>query len=184
MNKSQLVEAVAETLGSRRHAADAVDAVLEAIMRAVAAGEQVSIAGFGTFEQVERPARSASTPRAGERAQLETTAIPGFRAGQRFKDVISGTEQSGGGGGYGAEKESYSQQVRLYRSNEEHGKESRQQEGGGAGPREEDSLCETVLGVTGSQRGSREEAMKIKVAREAYYTSSATCSTTIRAHRS
>lgn len=99
MNKSQLVEAVAETLGNRRHAADAVDAVLEAIMRAVAAGERVSIAGFGTFEQVERPARGAGTPRASEHAQVGKAAIPGFQAGQRFKDVISGTERSGGGGG-------------------------------------------------------------------------------------
>ncbi|MFC9289007.1 HU family DNA-binding protein, partial [Streptomyces sp. NPDC057052] len=38
MNKAQLVEAIADKLGGRQQAADAVDAVLDAIVRATVAG--------------------------------------------------------------------------------------------------------------------------------------------------
>ncbi|CAM5416435.1 Integration host factor subunit beta [Streptomyces microflavus] len=57
MNKAQLVEAIADKVGGRQQAADAVDAVLDAIVRAVVAGDRVSVTGFGSFEKVDRPAR-------------------------------------------------------------------------------------------------------------------------------
>ena len=60
MNKAQLVEAIADKVGGRQQAADAVDHVLDAIVRAVVAGERVSVTGFGSFEKVERPARYAA----------------------------------------------------------------------------------------------------------------------------
>lgn len=53
MNKAHLVETVSKKLGiSLPKAADAVDAVLDAIVRAVVKGEQVSVTGFGSFEKV------------------------------------------------------------------------------------------------------------------------------------
>ncbi len=57
MNKSQLIEAVAAKLGGRQQAADAVDAVLDAMVRAVDAGERVSVTGIGSFEKADRSAR-------------------------------------------------------------------------------------------------------------------------------
>ncbi len=62
MNKAQLVEAIADKLGGRQQAADAVDAVLDAIVRATVAGDRVSVTGFGSFEKVDRPARYARNP--------------------------------------------------------------------------------------------------------------------------
>jgi len=93
MNKAQLVEAIADKLGGRRQAADAVDAVLDAMVRAVVAGERVSITGFGSFERVERPARYARNPQTGERVRVRKTAVPRFRAGQGFKDLVSGSKK-------------------------------------------------------------------------------------------
>ena len=55
MNKAQLVEAIADKVGGRQQAAEAVDHVLDAIVRAVVAGERVSVTGFGSFEKVDRP---------------------------------------------------------------------------------------------------------------------------------
>ncbi|MBB1254132.1 HU family DNA-binding protein [Streptomyces alkaliterrae] len=93
MNKAQLVEAIQDKLGGRQQAADAVDIVLDAIVRAVCAGERVSVTGFGSFEKVERPARYARNPQTGERVRVKKTSVPRFRAGQGFKDLVSGTKK-------------------------------------------------------------------------------------------
>ncbi|MFD7645889.1 HU family DNA-binding protein [Kitasatospora sp. NPDC059795] len=93
MNKAQLVEAVAEQLGGRKAAAEAVDAVLDTMVRAVVAGDRVSVTGFGTFEKVERSARFARNPQTGERVKVKKTAVPRFRPGQGFKDLVSGSKK-------------------------------------------------------------------------------------------
>ncbi|MEU9335277.1 HU family DNA-binding protein [Streptomyces sp. NPDC048290] len=93
MNKAQLVEAIADKMGGRQQAADAVDAVLDAIVRAVVAGDRVSVTGFGSFEKVERPARYARNPQTGERVRVKKTSVPRFRAGQGFKDLVSGSKK-------------------------------------------------------------------------------------------
>ncbi|MEV8401125.1 HU family DNA-binding protein [Streptomyces niveus] len=93
MNKAQLVEAIADKVGGRQQAADAVDAVLDAVVRAVVAGERVSVTGFGSFEKVDRPARYARNPQTGERVRVKKTSVPRFRAGQGFKDLVSGSKK-------------------------------------------------------------------------------------------
>ncbi|MEU1279597.1 HU family DNA-binding protein [Streptomyces sp. NPDC005805] len=98
MNKAQLVEAIADKLGGRQQAADAVDAVLDAIVRAVVGGDRVSVTGFGSFEKVERPARYARNPQTGERVRVKKTSVPRFRAGQGFKDLVSGSKKLPKGG--------------------------------------------------------------------------------------
>ncbi|MEU6537612.1 HU family DNA-binding protein [Streptomyces sp. NPDC047000] len=98
MNKAQLVEAIADKMGGRQQAADAVDAVLDAIVRAVVAGDRVSVTGFGSFEKVDRPARYARNPQTGERVRVKKTSVPRFRAGQGFKDLVSGTKKLPRGG--------------------------------------------------------------------------------------
>ncbi|UUU25151.1 HU family DNA-binding protein [Streptomyces sp. DSM 40750] len=98
MNKAQLVEAIADKVGGRQQAADAVDAVLDAIVRATVAGERVSVTGFGSFEKVDRPARYARNPQTGERVRVKKTSVPRFRAGQGFKDLVSGSKKLPRGG--------------------------------------------------------------------------------------
>ncbi|MGC9498720.1 HU family DNA-binding protein [Streptomyces sp. WG7] len=93
MNKAQLVEAIADKLGGRQQAADAVDAVLDALVRAVVSGDRVSVTGFGSFEKVDRPARYARNPQTGERVRVKKTSVPRFRAGQGFKDLVSGSKK-------------------------------------------------------------------------------------------
>ncbi|GAA4332156.1 hypothetical protein GCM10023086_62800 [Streptomyces venetus] len=98
MNKAQLVEAIADKMGGRQQAADAVDHVLDAIVRAVVSGERVSVTGFGSFEKVDRPARYARNPQTGERVRVKKTSVPRFRAGQGFKDLVSGSKKLPRGG--------------------------------------------------------------------------------------
>jgi DNA-binding protein HU-beta len=98
VNKAQLVEAIADKVGGRQQAAEAVDAVLDAIVRAVVSGDRVSVTGFGSFEKVDRPARYARNPQTGERVRVKKTSVPRFRAGQGFKDLVSGSKKLPRGG--------------------------------------------------------------------------------------
>lgn len=93
MNKADLIEVVSARLGDRRAASTAVEAVVDAITRAVAKGEKVGISGFGVFEPVDRAARTARNPTTGEAVRLERTRIPKFRPGQGFKDIVSGAKE-------------------------------------------------------------------------------------------
>ncbi len=90
MNRAGLVDEVTEVLGDRRTAAAAVDAVLFAVQRAVSAGESVGLTGFGVFERVDRPARTARNPATGGTVQVAAGAVPRFRAGTAFREIVSG----------------------------------------------------------------------------------------------
>jgi len=93
VNKADLIEVVTARLGDRRTASTAVEAVVDAITRAVAKGEKVGISGFGVFEPVDRAARTARNPTTGEAVRLDATRVPKFRPGQGFKDIVSGAKE-------------------------------------------------------------------------------------------
>ena len=93
MNKSELIEVVTAKVGDRRSASTAVEAVVDAITRAVAKGEKVAITGFGVFEKVDRAARIARNPATGAPVKLKKTSVPKFRPGQGFKDIVSGAKK-------------------------------------------------------------------------------------------
>jgi DNA-binding protein HU-beta len=93
VNKAQLIDKLSAQLGSRKAATDAVDAVVDTITRSVAAGERVAITGFGVFEKVARPARTGRNPRTGATVKIKKTTVPKFKAGQSFKEVVSGARK-------------------------------------------------------------------------------------------
>jgi DNA-binding protein HU-beta len=94
MNKAQLIEALADHYdGSKAEAGKALNAVVETITRQTAAGEKVSITGFGVFEKVPRAARMVRNPRTGERKRAKATAVPRFRAGSDLKAFVSGAKK-------------------------------------------------------------------------------------------
>ena len=67
MKKSDIAGRVADRIGLSQSAAGyAVDAVFEAVGEALANGEEVRIAGFGTFGARNRPARTGRNPQTGE----------------------------------------------------------------------------------------------------------------------
>src|SRR4051812_20427055 len=92
-NKAQLIEALSERLGDKKVASQAVDGLVDIIIRTVNKGEKVNITGFGVFEKRARAARTARNPRTGEAVRVKKTNVPAFRAGTTFKDVISGAKK-------------------------------------------------------------------------------------------
>ncbi|MFX0537770.1 HU family DNA-binding protein [Ornithinimicrobium sp. Y1847] len=93
MNKADLIEALAPQLGGRVAATHAVEVLVDTIMREVASGGSVALTGFGTFEKVDRAARTGRNPRTGEAVPIEATSAPRFRPGAYFKDVVSDPDQ-------------------------------------------------------------------------------------------
>jgi DNA-binding protein HU-beta len=90
MNKSQLVDALADRLGDRRAAATAVDALLQIVVDTVRSGDSVSLAGFGVFESRARAARTGRNPRTGESVDVPATTVPAFRPGTGFRSAVAG----------------------------------------------------------------------------------------------
>lgn len=89
MNKADLVSAIETRLGGKKAATDAVDAVLDVIIREVARGNKVTITGFGTFEKVARAARTGRNPRTGATVPIKKTAVPKFKPGTGFKAAVA-----------------------------------------------------------------------------------------------
>lgn len=90
MNKQDIVAKVSESADlSKADAGRAVDAVIAAITEGLAAGQQVSIAGFGSFEVRQRAARTGRNPRTGETIEIAASNSPGFKAGKALKDAVN-----------------------------------------------------------------------------------------------
>ena len=89
MNKAELVAALEARLGSRKAAAEALEAVVDTIQRAVVRGEKVAISGFGSFERAVRNARTGRNPRTGEKVRIKKTSVPRFKAGTSFKAYVA-----------------------------------------------------------------------------------------------
>lgn len=89
MNKADLVDAVEAKLGSRKAAVDAVEVIIDTIVRSVTKGERVAISGFGTFERVQRAARTGRNPRTGETVRIKKTSVPKFKPGTSFKAYVA-----------------------------------------------------------------------------------------------
>ena len=89
MNKTQLIEAVAEKAeSSKKDAEKAVSAMIETIEEQVADGQDVRIVGFGTFERRERKERTGCDPRTNEKITIPASKVPAFKAGKAFKDAV------------------------------------------------------------------------------------------------
>lgn len=91
MNRSDLTTAIAESTGlSASQAQSALDAVIETVISAVAAGDRISLPGFGTFEARERSARTGRNPQTGATIEIAAGRGPVFKPGTQFKERVRG----------------------------------------------------------------------------------------------
>ena len=92
MNKSELIEQVAERADIKRSEAEsAVNALTEVVKETLQRGGDVAITGFGKFSVAERGARQGVNPQTGERIQNAASKAPKFSAGADFKKALKGT---------------------------------------------------------------------------------------------
>ena len=89
-NKNDLIGIVADkaTL-TKVQAAEAVDAMFEAITEALKAGEEVRLVGFGTFAVSKRKATTGRNPSTGAAIQIPASKQAKFRPGKTLKDSLN-----------------------------------------------------------------------------------------------
>ena len=89
MNKSELIEAIAQEAGiSKAAAAKALDATTNAVTNALKNGDTVTLVGFGTFYVGERAERQGRNPKTGAALAIAAAKTPKFRAGKALKDAL------------------------------------------------------------------------------------------------
>ncbi len=82
MNKSELVSAIAEKAGlTKAESKAALEATVEAISAALAAGDKVALVGFGTFAVAEKAARTGINPRTKETIEIAARKVVKFKQG-------------------------------------------------------------------------------------------------------
>lgn len=90
MNKSELVEAIAAVADlSKSAATQALDAVMGSISTALGQGEEVVIAGFGTFVVKETAERKGRNPQTGEQITIPAGKRLSFKVSKALKDAVN-----------------------------------------------------------------------------------------------
>jgi DNA-binding protein HU-beta len=90
MNKAELVDAVAKSLGtaSRAEAERAVTAVVDGIKTGIRKDKSVQLVGFGTFRVSERAARMGINPKTGEKIKIKKSKTVKFAVGKELKGKL------------------------------------------------------------------------------------------------
>jgi DNA-binding protein HU-beta len=90
VTKAEFLDRLAEQVGSKKAASDALDAVLNEITDTLSNGGEVSFTGFGKFHVAERGPRQGVNPRTGERITIPGGKVPRFSAGSALKAKVKG----------------------------------------------------------------------------------------------
>lgn len=94
MNKAELIEIAAKEADiSKAAAGKALDSVINAIVKSVSKGDNVTLVGFGTFKSAKRAARVGKNPQTGASLKIPATTVPKFSAGAGFKAAVSGKKK-------------------------------------------------------------------------------------------
>jgi len=81
MNKSDLInEVAAKNNVTQAVAKKIVDSTLNTIEEATKSGKKVTLAGFGTFSQTTRAARTGRNPQTGQPIQIAAKNVVKFKA--------------------------------------------------------------------------------------------------------
>lgn len=89
INKADLVDEIRKNADlTKDKAADALQAVLDAITAALKKKNKVQITGFGTFETQRRKARKGRNPATGAEIKIPATTVPKFKPGKALRDAV------------------------------------------------------------------------------------------------
>lgn len=87
--KGEMVDRITELTGyPRTHVAQVFEKVFELMTEHLAAGEKVTVPGFGTFQVSERPARQGRNPATGETIQIAASKTVRFKPSKNLKDAL------------------------------------------------------------------------------------------------
>ena len=91
MNKSELIEAVAEELNlSVKDASNIVDIIIQAMTESLAKGDNIEIRGFGSFQVREYAPYAGRNPKSGQKIDVSPKKLPFFKVGKELKERVKG----------------------------------------------------------------------------------------------
>lgn len=89
MTKSNLIEAVSSvTDRSKADVEIVVNAAIEAISKALEAGERVDLRGFGNFSVKDKKARQGRNPKTGESIEIAARRAAGFKPSKELAERL------------------------------------------------------------------------------------------------
>ena len=92
MNKTELVNALAERTGlSKKSAEEVLTTALDLITETLVQGEKVQLVGFGSFEVRERAPRIGRNPRTKEEVAIPASRAVQFKSGKVLKSAVDRT---------------------------------------------------------------------------------------------
>ena len=90
LTRNDLTEAVYRDIGlSRTESAQLVEEVLNEVIDTLEQGENVKIAGFGSFTIRDKATRIGRNPKTGEEVPIEPRRVLSFRASSMLKDRLN-----------------------------------------------------------------------------------------------
>ncbi|MBR1936737.1 MAG: HU family DNA-binding protein [Bacilli bacterium] len=90
MKKSEMIEALAKETGLTKADVEKVfNGTFNLFKDELAKGNNVAVAGFGTFKISNRAARTGRNPQTGETIKIAASKSVGFKAGSALKDVVN-----------------------------------------------------------------------------------------------
>lgn len=88
MNKSELIEKMAEEAGiTKTQAQAALNAFITSSAQALKQGDKISLIGLGTFSVSERSARKGRNPKTGKEINIAAKKLVRFKAGKALKGL-------------------------------------------------------------------------------------------------
>lgn len=92
MNKSQLIETIAEKLNiPKKRAEEVVNLIFDSMTGALVKGDRIEIRGFGSFVNREYGSYTGRNPRTGESIKVQPKKLPFFKVGKELKERVDGT---------------------------------------------------------------------------------------------
>lgn len=89
MTKHDLIANVAIKANiSQKDAGAAIEAFVKTVLEATESGDKVQMIGFGTFETVERTARTGRNPQTGKAVEIPASKTLKFKASPTLKTAV------------------------------------------------------------------------------------------------
>lgn len=90
MNRQELITEISNrTELNKKDTENVVATFIDVIKESLIKGEKISLSGFGTFDVVERAARTARNPKTGESIEVGASKSPKFKPAKALKESVN-----------------------------------------------------------------------------------------------
>ena len=94
MNKSELIEALAQEINiPHREAAAITNTIISTMTEALAKGESIEIRGFGSFVIKKYDSYEGRNPKTGKKIKVKPKKLPFFKVGKDLREQVNANKK-------------------------------------------------------------------------------------------